>query len=292
MPAIDLKLSVIFLITERCDLRCPYCFLSDKLGPKSVPSSDFRKIVRRHSPAYLQLSGGEPTLHPEFEDIIRWCARRPMLTQLTTNGAGTLRRIRFFEELAIKPVTAISLDAADETQDRIRGRQELFSNIMETIDFLKSIGAPAALSSVVFGPGQVETLPDGNINQIRPLVRLAERLKLTIGIQPMSPSPMEVRRALASELRKLNSPAVAASPAFLRLLDDPHPGPCLYKKTHISYGADGNPLPTDPGNCYFLDNCDDCAYACVREPSVIFEGAFLESAAHFARLSLRTLAGV
>ncbi|MEW5945887.1 MAG: radical SAM protein [bacterium] len=286
------RFSVIFLVTDRCNLNCPYCFLADRRSAANVPLERFREIIQRHRPLYLQLTGGEPTVHPQFEEMVRWCVRRPMLTQFVTNGRGALPRIRFFEELRIRPLTAFSLDAAaPAVHDRIRGRRGLFDEIMEGVRFLRAIRAPAALSAVVFGPGQVSTLPEGNLDQVRPLVRLARRLRLSIGIQPMNPSPLEVRRALARELKRLRSPQVAGSPAFVRLLESPAPGPCLYNLTHVSYGADGEALPTSPGDCYFSDDCDDCFYACVREPSVVFEGALLESAAHFARLSLRTLPG-
>jgi len=283
----QLKVSVIFLITERCNLKCPYCFLSDRRSRASVPVNVFRKVVRRHRPLYLQLSGGEPTMHPDFEEIVQRSVRRPMLTQMTINGLRAAQRLQFFKKLPVKPVTAVSLDAAGPTHDLIRNREGLFDDVMETLDFLLSIRAPAALSATIFGPGQVETLPGGNMDQVEPLVRLAERLGVAIGIQPANPAPPEVRRELARELKKLNSPRVAASPAFLRLLEGPAPGPCLYNITHISYDAGGRPLPTSPGNCYFLDNCDECFYACVREPSVVFRGAFFESAAHFAQLALR-----
>lgn len=282
-----MKFSVIFLITERCNLRCPYCFLDDRRGGASVPLDKFKAVIRKHRPLYLQLTGGEPTAHPEFEPLVRWCARRPMATQMTINGRGALKRIRFFEDLKIKPIAALSLDAAGPEHDRIRNRAGLFDEIMETFKFLKSIRAPAGISAVIFGPDQVPSYPRGNIDQIGPLIKLAERLRVPIGIQPMNPAPLETRRALARELTRLRSPRVAGSPAFIRMLDDPAPpGPCNYNRTHISYDADANPLPTRPGGCYFLDNCDKCFYACVREPSVVFHGALPESALHFARMAV------
>ena len=203
------------------------------------------------------------------------------------DGRGVLERIRFFEDLKIKPIAAISLDAAGPEHDRIRNRDGLFDEIMDTFKFLKSIRSPAGISAVIFGPDQVASYPRGNIDQIEPLVKLAEKVRVPIGIQPMNPAPLETRRALARELKRLRSPWVAGSPAFIRMLENPTPpGPCQYNRTHISYDANANPLPTQPGDCYFLDNCDQCFYACVREPSVVFHGALPESAVHFARMSI------
>jgi len=288
LPA-RLKFSVIFLITDRCNLRCPYCFRADSRKQGGVPLEKFRKIIRRHRPVYLQLSGGEPTLHPEFERLVRWCVRRPMITQMTVNGAGTIKRIRFFEKLAIKPITAVSLDAADETHDSIRRRLGLFAEVVELVEYLKSIRAPAAFSTVIFGPGFSDDLPEGNLGQVGPLVRLAEEMDVPIAIQPVTPSTPGLRRSLAEALESARSPNIAVSPSFIRLLENDKPGPCLYNMTHISYGADGEPLPTDPGNCYFAENCEECFYACVREPTEIFRGAMMESLGHFAKLSLKML---
>ncbi|MFQ6048295.1 MAG: radical SAM protein, partial [Phycisphaerae bacterium] len=65
-------------LTNRCNLRCPICFAnSDAAGYLyEVTRQQVRQMLRRimetnrPAPACIQFSGGEPTLHPEFIEIL------------------------------------------------------------------------------------------------------------------------------------------------------------------------------------------------------------------------------
>jgi hypothetical protein len=85
----------IIEITERCDLDCPICLVESGRGRRSggdLGLADLGRIldtlVRAEGTLELiNLSGGEPTLHPEIRDIVRLC-RRPEIvrTSISTNG--------------------------------------------------------------------------------------------------------------------------------------------------------------------------------------------------------------
>jgi len=65
-------------IINYCNLQCPYCFADDMIHEKSkaITLDDFRKIlewVARTPENHIGLIGGEPTLHPEFENILKEC---------------------------------------------------------------------------------------------------------------------------------------------------------------------------------------------------------------------------
>ncbi len=74
--------------TRRCNLSCTYCNEYDDYS-KPVPTEVM--IARIHRLAdlgtsILTISGGEPLLHPDLDDIIRAIRRRGVLAGMITNG--------------------------------------------------------------------------------------------------------------------------------------------------------------------------------------------------------------
>lgn len=82
-------------LTNRCNLQCPYCFAtSDASGYVYQPSFEqvkkmlltLKNVKPCHTPC-IQFSGGEPTLHPQFFEILK-LTRSLGFTQIqiATNG--------------------------------------------------------------------------------------------------------------------------------------------------------------------------------------------------------------
>ena len=73
---------------RRCNLACTYCNEFDDFS-KPVPTEEmFRRIDKLGSlgTAVVTISGGEPLLHPELDDIIRRIRQNGMIAGLITNG--------------------------------------------------------------------------------------------------------------------------------------------------------------------------------------------------------------
>jgi MoaA/NifB/PqqE/SkfB family radical SAM enzyme len=73
---------------RRCNLSCAYCNEFDAVS-KPVPTDVMIKRVDRlasFGTTIITLSGGEPLLHPELEEIIRRIRRRGILAGMITNG--------------------------------------------------------------------------------------------------------------------------------------------------------------------------------------------------------------
>ena len=78
-------------ITSRCNLQCPVCFASagEKGTDMSLAQTAFlyERIAAASGPCNIQLSGGEPTLHPDLTAIIRQGRDKGFsFIQLNTNG--------------------------------------------------------------------------------------------------------------------------------------------------------------------------------------------------------------
>ncbi|HAM72588.1 MAG TPA: radical SAM protein [Verrucomicrobiales bacterium] len=84
-------------IVQSCNLSCPTCYADSPLGVGAklqyVPLGDLKAriqgvIDRKGGIEILQLSGGEPTLHPEFFELLDWGQSHPKIDYLLINTNG------------------------------------------------------------------------------------------------------------------------------------------------------------------------------------------------------------
>ncbi|MBI3846638.1 MAG: radical SAM protein [Planctomycetes bacterium] len=94
-------------VTDHCNLRCPICYSSS--GPERPAYRSLATIERmldaivanEREPDVVQISGGEPTLHPEFFAILDAARRRPIKhLMVNTNGVRLASDPAFVEQLA------------------------------------------------------------------------------------------------------------------------------------------------------------------------------------------------
>ncbi|MHB8503650.1 MAG: radical SAM protein, partial [Candidatus Acidiferrales bacterium] len=73
---------------RRCNLDCGYCNEYDNVS-KPVPLEEMRKrlnILADMGTSIITISGGEPLMHPELEEIINHIRKRGMIAGMITNG--------------------------------------------------------------------------------------------------------------------------------------------------------------------------------------------------------------
>ena len=73
---------------RRCNLDCGYCNEYDNVS-KPVPLEEMKKrldILAGMGTSIITISGGEPLMHPELEEIIRHIRKRGMIAGMITNG--------------------------------------------------------------------------------------------------------------------------------------------------------------------------------------------------------------
>jgi uncharacterized radical SAM superfamily Fe-S cluster-containing enzyme len=93
-------------ITSSCNLTCPLCYAASAPGGKHVPLDDCLRAIDRlvhceGRPEILQLSGGEPTVHPQFLEIFEYACSRPIdVVMINTNGIRLARDAAFRQAVA------------------------------------------------------------------------------------------------------------------------------------------------------------------------------------------------
>ncbi|HVB33222.1 MAG TPA: radical SAM protein [Patescibacteria group bacterium] len=73
---------------RRCNLACTYCNEFDKHSAP-VPLDDLKRrldFLASFGTGIVTISGGEPLLHPELDDVIRHIRRHRMIAGMITNG--------------------------------------------------------------------------------------------------------------------------------------------------------------------------------------------------------------
>ncbi len=138
-PVLNLRIS----ITQRCNLRCPYCH---REGQVASPSTEMAKdeIVRIVGIAVglgisrVKLTGGEPLLHPDILDIVKGLAELRGLKDLsmTTNGKNLASWAKGLHENGLSRVN-ISIPSLDaETYYSLMGGdlRDVFKGIRAAVD--------------------------------------------------------------------------------------------------------------------------------------------------------------
>ena len=98
-------------VNEACNLTCPVCFAGSSTAatahrPLAVIEGMMDALVASEGePDLVQISGGEPTIHPQIVDILRAAKARPIRhVMLNTNGIRIAQEPDFVAELAaLKP---------------------------------------------------------------------------------------------------------------------------------------------------------------------------------------------
>ncbi len=84
----DHPLLVHIIPIRRCNIDCSYCNEYDKVSPP-VPATEMLRRIDRLAElrtSVVAFSGGEPMLHPDLDDLIRYIRSRGMMAGLITNG--------------------------------------------------------------------------------------------------------------------------------------------------------------------------------------------------------------
>jgi organic radical activating enzyme len=87
-------------ITNRCNLRCKGCFYAHSLGKEDMSLVDYIHYIQMCHPLVekITLLGGEPTLHPDLEDMIRKNQEYGLRTTIYTNGKNIERLFLLSED--------------------------------------------------------------------------------------------------------------------------------------------------------------------------------------------------
>lgn len=238
-------------ITESCNLTCPMCYAASAPGGKHLSVEDCCKAIDRlvaceGRAEILQLSGGEPTVHPEFERIFRYaCEQSIDVVMINTNGIRIARDPRLRELLAEyrrRCEVYLQFDGfRGDEYSQLRG-EDLTEVKLQAVELLGEAGVNVTLVCTVER--------ELNLDQVSDIVRFGlERPQVTgVSFQPATyvgrcgtPKDLEQRVTFPEIIQSLS-----AKSAGLCSTDDFLPLPCAHPNAHwlsFFYRSEGKAVP-------------------------------------------------
>ena len=152
---------VSFEITRNCNARCRHCHLGNTLEENLITPLQIGRTCRYLQPVVAQVSGGEPLLRKDLEDIIRAIrvpGHDPFIV-VTTNGV-LLSKERY-DRLIESGVDefSLSLDYPDDRHDNFRQVPGLFRRIETLVESLPRTGSKKITLACVVQSDNFRDLP-------------------------------------------------------------------------------------------------------------------------------------
>jgi len=226
-------------ITDRCDLDCPICLVGRR-GGRDLSVKQVKGIldglVRCEGRLnMLNLSGGEPTLHPDFLRIVD-AVRRPEIgiVSVSTHGLALLRNPDLIRELRDRDVViSLQFDGfRPETYGILRGRRDLAGLKARLLERLLDAGARLSLT-VTLARG----VNEGELGGILDLLFRHDRI-ISLMVQPVAHTGHASKRFPGDPMQAVTIPDV------VRLLAGASGG--------VLEERDFTPLPCSHPSCFAL----------------------------------------
>ena len=156
-----MDLSII--LTYRCNSRCSMCHIWQH---PTLPAEEVSPATLAQLPAgfhFLNLTGGEPTLRADLEEIVDLLHPKARQLEISTNGLQSDKLERIVQKHPDVKIR-ISLEGLGARNDAIRGEKNGFARKMETMRRLVAAGGRDL--------GFATTFQDDNADQLLDLYRL------------------------------------------------------------------------------------------------------------------------
>jgi MoaA/NifB/PqqE/SkfB family radical SAM enzyme len=162
---------LVIELTNRCNLRCLHCFTERHAATGDLPLPILDTVLHEGKGCgidHLAFTGGEPTIHRQFGEIIRRVCEAQYTFSLVSNGTNFAQIAPLLQQYRhwFTGVT-FSLDGAHEaTHDRLRGAGS-YRRVMWAASLCVFNDLPFTLNMV---------LTAQNRDEVEAMVRLATRL--------------------------------------------------------------------------------------------------------------------
>jgi PqqA peptide cyclase len=158
-------------LTHRCPLHCPYCSNPVELvrRARELPGASWARVLgEAEELGVLQvlLTGGEPLLRPDLEEIVAAARARDLYATLITSGIPLApERLRALADAGLDAVQ-LSFQGAEASGDAVAG-VPVHARKLEAARWVKECGLPLTVNVV---------LHRGDVDEVPAVIALAERL--------------------------------------------------------------------------------------------------------------------
>ncbi|HUJ36221.1 MAG TPA: radical SAM protein, partial [Hyphomicrobium sp.] len=142
-------------LTYRCPLQCPYCSnpLNMERANAELTTAEWQDVMRQAGELgvlQLHLSGGEPTVRQDLEEILKSAVTAGLYTNLITSGVTLTReRLEGLAKLGLDHVQLSIQDADPANADRISAYRGGAEKKREVAHWVRELGLPLTINAVI-----------------------------------------------------------------------------------------------------------------------------------------------
>ena len=156
-------------ITGYCNMKCAHCMNDSGEGRfEGVSKEKLLKLLEElveKDFRRLYVSGGEPLLYRDIDDVLRYAKKLGIKITLATNGWYVKDHIEVIKECV--DIVSISFDGIGETHDKMRGVPGAYERMIEALTLLAENGITTKVSSMVWKE---------NIDQLEDMIITAKNI--------------------------------------------------------------------------------------------------------------------
>ena len=152
-------------LTDNCNLRCFYCMPEEEYeftqASKLMQLHEIETLAKlfvQHGVNKIRLTGGEPLVRKDADNIILALSKLPVNLTLTTNGVRLNNFITVLKEANVRSLN-ISLDTLQKEKFQLLTRRDQFQQVFENINLMLEHDFHVKVNVVV-----MKGLNDGEIN--------------------------------------------------------------------------------------------------------------------------------
>jgi AdoMet-dependent heme synthase len=176
MKKIKIKVSSVNLaLTNRCNSRCKHCYFdSGKSLPYEMKAKQIKKALdelKKIGVKKIDITGGEPLLRDDLEEIISYAKKQDFYVKVLTNGLLLSKEKLALLKKAGLDAIGISLDGSTpEIYNSVRNMNEkVFNSVIKNIKNTVSFGFYVKVNTVAL---------DLNIDDLVNISELCRKLKV------------------------------------------------------------------------------------------------------------------
>jgi MoaA/NifB/PqqE/SkfB family radical SAM enzyme len=263
----SVPLIVTLSLTPRCNFNCAYCYgdYQHRQKPEMTKIEIFKllKELKKAGTDYLQLSGGEPLIRKDIEEIVDYANELGFCLGINTNGSLISQKPEVIKKIG---TVTISFDGQQKENDKNRGKGT-FKKITKAIDLALTLGVNVHTYT---------TVTKHNLSSLPYILKFAKERKITTEFgflvsrnlkndkdyQGLDLSPLEFKNAIKTliKYKKNGYPILFSQKVLEKILKWPDFSQKTWenKKPNFSYIK-----CFAPQNMIFID-CDGKVYPCLQ----------------------------
>ena len=173
--------TINYHLIKSCNMDCKHCFSDyNELDEDKLPLEQSKQIIseiaKKKFFKKINFSGGEPTLCPKIEELIRFAKEKGLETSMVTNGYNLIKNPTCIDKFSnCLDLLTLSLDGFDEKLNikigRFVGKTKetvLFDDIFRLTQKCESLGIKIKVNTVVTKLNYNEIIAD-KIAELKPI---------------------------------------------------------------------------------------------------------------------------